>query len=285
MMSNTILTRAKRLDNGKFVEGYCYGDTMNYTKGGEQSQDKYDLKDIEYYIMDSTQFNNDLIDTETLQYKLNDTWYTKVELEDIVKVKSCEGCDYHEGYYCNWKDENVKDGDYCEDYQSKPDTLSIEHEAKKEHFAKFGFEVPEFECELLKTYKDKIIVGSANNPYISNDLIPLIWDTEGNCSDIEFNLTPLPIVEEAKPTKEELIKDKVDSYTKLLEWVIDYQGDLEGDWYICKPNHLWKMYNPINNGQPDTVMMKQETAEALCKALNDGSFSLHVELKKCNEIN
>ena len=175
----------------------------------------------------------------------------------------------------------IKEHDCFTDVEpKKPDTLSIEHEAKKEHFAKFGFEVPEFECELLKIYKDKIIVGSANNPYISNDLIPLSWDTEGNCSDIEFDLTPLPIVEEAKPTKEELIKDKVDIYTKLLEWVIDYQDDLEGDWYICKPNHLWKMYNPINNGQPDTVMMKRETAEALCKALNDGSFSLHIERKK-----
>ena len=63
---NIPIYRAKKIDSDEYVEGYLYGDTINCSAGSEQAQDKYEVKEIEYYIMDSTQFHNDLIDPSTL---------------------------------------------------------------------------------------------------------------------------------------------------------------------------------------------------------------------------
>ena len=80
-MSNTIglMARAKRLDNGEFVEGYSIGDIVILTS---YTNDGYGAGTAD----------QSLIDPQTLQYKLNDKWYSKAELEDIVKVKSCDIC-------------------------------------------------------------------------------------------------------------------------------------------------------------------------------------------------
>jgi len=58
----------------------------------------------------------------------------------------------------------------------------------------YEFEKPEFECELLKVYKNNKIIGSACNANWDDELQPLIWDTNGIVISRDsrmYDLTPI----------------------------------------------------------------------------------------------
>lgn len=80
------------------------------------------------------------------------------------------------------------------------ETISIEDEERKEHFAKFGFEVPEFECELLKTVKINTISEHEFVGFIKTKdgfTHSHTWLKDGQCIDSsrkpvkKYNLTPI----------------------------------------------------------------------------------------------
>jgi hypothetical protein len=62
------------------------------------------------------------------------------------------------------------------------ETLKITSTAKDEQFAKFGFETPEFECELWKKVGN-YIVGYVVNEH--SELTSYAWDEEGTCWDTD----------------------------------------------------------------------------------------------------
>ena len=83
--------------------------------------------------------------------------------------------------------------------QPKQDTISISDGDKAEHFAKFGFEVPEFECELLKAKDSGDVLGIIQEE--THEEIATWSKTNGSCvihstlvkpyTDYRYNLTPL----------------------------------------------------------------------------------------------
>ena len=83
-MSNTIglIARGKRISSSELVEGFSDGDyriLQNYSRTIYNNSKSV----VAYEAV--------IIDPQTLQYKLGeDAWYSKAELEDVVKVKSCE---------------------------------------------------------------------------------------------------------------------------------------------------------------------------------------------------
>ena len=83
--------------------------------------------------------------------------------------------------------------------QPKQDTISISDGDKAEHFAKFGFEVPTFSCELLKAKDSGDVLGIIQEE--THEEIATWSKTNGSCvihstlvkpyTDYRYNLTPL----------------------------------------------------------------------------------------------
>jgi len=113
----------------------------------------------------------------------------KIEFNAMIEWLSLDGCSFIDGYNEGF------------DYRLKPKEVEKTLEdLKKEEFTEFGFEVPDFECEILKEVKgtETQFVG-----YIKlGDLAePVCWNTDGRCygtfdddfdnSTKEYNLIPI----------------------------------------------------------------------------------------------
>lgn len=90
-------------------------------------------------------------------------------------------------------------------HNTPTETISIGDGDKTEHFAKFGFEVPDFECELLKEYLG-IIVGTVL--LTDGTRMAVGWEINGRAiaKDKKYDLTPLQIKVE-EPRWYDLIED------------------------------------------------------------------------------
>jgi len=68
-------------------------------------------------------------------------------------------------------------------------------------------------------------------------------------------------------------------HNRLLKWVLDFQGDLEGN-FVVWFDHDTEQHECSDSSYPNVegLSMYHDTAEALCKVLNDGSFSLDSEV-------
>lgn len=106
-----------------------------------------------------------------------------------------------------------------DDQKEELEQLGI-NKAPECQFAKYGFEVPEFECEIYTIKDDFQIIGSVLK---SGDWYPVSWDSKdgiiynfptGNSDD--FNLTPIkkPWYED-ESNKGKLITNKYDEVRKI----------------------------------------------------------------------
>lgn len=69
---NIPIYRAKKINSNEYVEGFLHSETLEYIQGGEMSQDQYNTKEEEWFIMSNNGFNNDLIDPSTLAIHFTD---------------------------------------------------------------------------------------------------------------------------------------------------------------------------------------------------------------------
>lgn len=94
----------------------------------------------------------------------------------------------------------------------------LEENETKLHFAKYGFEVPEFECEILKEFDSYVLGYFKENTVI----IPCTWYKRGGTltaphakSREKYNLTPLK--KEVEYSYEVSIIDKKKGYGVIIE--------------------------------------------------------------------
>lgn len=95
-MNREILFKAKRKDNGEWVEGYYAYITNPLTEDG---------KPIKHLICNGTNIFNDLIDSDTLcQYTgLTDKNDKKIWENDIVELTDAEGY-----FTCKWEEDAAR---------------------------------------------------------------------------------------------------------------------------------------------------------------------------------
>ena len=149
--------------------------------------------------------------------------------------------------------------------QPKQDTISISDGDKV-----YEFEKPSFDCELLAIKYGKVIgwgAKTAMNWMLDTGEVLASYNKK-------FNLTPL----KPKPTYEQLSKAKLDNYEKLLKFVFDVQGDLDGDYFIyhSRRKKEWKLQSFLDL-LPNAVGMHEKTAIKLIEAIENGSFTLDSE--------
>lgn len=96
IMSREILFKAKRIDNGEWVEGQYAYITNPLTEDG---------KPIKHLICNGTNIFNDLIDSDTLcQYTgLTDKNDKKIWENDIVELTDAEGY-----FTCKWEEDAAR---------------------------------------------------------------------------------------------------------------------------------------------------------------------------------
>lgn len=96
IMSREILFKAKRIDNGEWVEGQYAYITNPLTEDG---------KPIKHLICNGTNIFNDLIDSDTLcQYTgLTDKNDKKIWENDIVELPDAEGY-----FTCKWEEDAAR---------------------------------------------------------------------------------------------------------------------------------------------------------------------------------
>ena len=90
---------------------------------------------------------------------------------------------------------HLKDAGLLKTHEPKSSTQSIETiSITAEDGTVYEFEKPDFQCELLKVYKDTIIIGSACDAYHHSTLQAISWMTDG-CTvkdrDSIYELTPI----------------------------------------------------------------------------------------------
>lgn len=121
----------------------------------------------------------------------------------------------------------------CEESIDIVDNLS-NNKSKEDMFKQYGFEVPDFDCELLGSISapnnQKLIVGVIRKSVLN--ISSYLWNLDGTCFNCsvspdfyEYNLTPIkkpwyetckfPVIVKTEDSNIFIIKDELQNYTEV----------------------------------------------------------------------